>query len=108
MWIILIIYLFIISVFLSIKLRFKNYKINIKELFKKDTTSLFLTLGTKIGVGSIIGTASCILIGGFSSIIWIILFSFLFTSLIYYESYYGNKYKKDGIGGPYFINRYGL
>ena len=108
MWIILIIYLFIISVFLSIKLRFKNYKINIKELFKKDKTSLFLTLGTKIGVGSIIGTASCILIGGFSSIIWIILFSFLFTSLIYYESYYGNKYKKDGIGGPYFINRYGL
>ncbi len=108
MWIILIIYLFIISVFLSIKLRFKNYKINIKELFKKDKTSLFLTLGTKIGVGSIIGTASCILIGGFSSTIWIILFSFLFTSLIYYESYYGNKYKKDGIGGPYFINRYGL
>ena len=32
----------------------------------------------------------------------------MFTSLIYYESYYGNKYKKDGIGGPYFINRYGL
>jgi AGCS family alanine or glycine:cation symporter len=112
MWIILIIYLFIISVFLSIKLRFKNYKINIKELFKKDKTSLFLTLGTKIGVGSIIGTASCILIGGFSSTIWIILFSFLFTSLIYYESYYGNKYKKvnnsESVGGPYFIIRYGL
>ena len=77
-------------------------------IFKKDKTSLFLTLGTKIGVGSIIGTASSILIGGFSSVIWIIIFSFLFTSLIYYESYYGNKYKKDGIGGPYFINRYGL
>ena len=108
MWIILIIYLFLLSIFLSIKLRFRNYKINIKDLINKDKTSLFLTLGTKIGVGSIIGTISSILIGGFSSIIWIILFSFLFTSLIYYESYYGNKYKKDGIGGPYFINRYGL
>ena len=108
MWIILIIYLFLLSVFLSIKLRFKNYRINIKELIDKDKTSLFLTLGTKIGVGSIIGTISSILIGGFSSIIWIILFSFLFTSLIYYESYYGNKYNKNRIGGPYFINRYGL
>jgi len=101
-------YLFVLSIYLSFKLKFRNYKINIKELIKKDKTSLFLTLGTKIGVGSIIGTASSILIGGFSSVIWIIIFSFLFTSLIYYESYYGNKYKKDGIGGPYFINRYGL
>lgn len=108
MWTILIMYLFVLSIYLSFKLKFRNYKINIKELIKKDKTSLFLTLGTKIGVGSIIGTASSILIGGFSSVIWIIIFSFLFTSLIYYESYYGNKYKKDGIGGPYFINRYGL
>ncbi len=108
MWTILIIYLLILSFFLSIKLRFKNYRINIKELIKKDKTSLFLTLGTKIGVGSIIGTASSILIGGFSSLIWIIIFSVLFTSLIYYESYYGNKYKKNNIGGPYFIIKYGL
>lgn len=108
MWIILIIYLVFLSLYLTYKLRFKNYKVNIKELLKKDKTSLFLTLGTKIGVGSIIGTTSSILIGGFSSVLWIILFSFLFTSLIYYESYYGNKYKKDFIGGPYFIIKYGL
>lgn len=108
MWTILIIYLLVLSFFLSIKLKFNNYKINLKELLKKDKTSLFLTLGTKIGVGSIIGTASSILIGGFSSVVWIIIFSILFTSLIYYESYYGNKYKKNNIGGPYFIIRYGL
>ncbi len=108
MWTILIIYLLVLSFFLSFKLKFKNYKINIKELIKKDKTSLFLTLGTKIGVGSIIGTASSILIGGFSSIIWIIVFSILFTSLIYYEGYYGNKYKKNNIGGPYYIIKYGL
>ena len=112
MWTILIIYLFLLSIYLSIKLKFKNYKINIKELLKKDKTSLFLTLGTKIGVGSIIGTISSIIIGGFSSVIWMILFSILFTSIIYYESYYGNKYKKvnnsESVGGPYFIIRYGL
>ena len=112
MWTILIIYLFLLSIYLSIKLKFKNYKTNIKELLKKDKTSLFLTLGTKIGVGSIIGTVSSIIIGGFSSVIWMILFSILFTSIIYYESYYGNKYKKvnnsESVGGPYFIIRYGL
>ena len=112
MWTILIIYLFLLSIYLSIKLKFKNYKINIKELLKKDKTSLFLTLGTKIGVGSIIGTVSSIIIGGFSSVIWMILFSILFTSIICYESYYGNKYKKvsnsESVGGPYFIIRYGL
>ena len=113
MWTILIIFLFLLSVYLSIKLKFKNYKINIKELLKKDKTSLFLTLGTKIGVGSIIGTTSSILIGGFSSVVWIIIFSFLFTSIIYFESYYGNKYKRsfnnqESIGGPYFILKYGL
>jgi AGCS family alanine or glycine:cation symporter len=108
MWILLIIFLFILSIILSIKLKFKNYKINLKELLKKDKTSLFLTLGTKMGVGSLIGTVSSIIIGGFSSVIWIIIFSVLLTSIIYYESYYGNKYKEKDIGGPYFIIKKGL
>ena len=112
MWILLIIFLFIISISLSIKLRFKNYKINLKELILKDKTSLFLTLGTKIGVGSLIGTTSSIIIGGFSTVIWMVLFSLLSTSIIYIESYLGNKYKKEYknnyVGGPYFILKYGL
>ena len=112
MWTLLIIFLFSISILLSIKLRLKNYKINLKELISKDKTSLFLTLGTKIGVGSLIGTTSSIIIGGFSSVIWMILFSLLSTSIIYTESYLGNKYKKEYknnyVGGPYFILKYGL
>lgn len=108
MWILLIIYLFILSFYLSCKLKFKNYKINIKELILNDKTSLFLTLGTKMGVGSIIGTISSILIGGFSSVLWIIIFSLIWTSIVYYESYYGNKYSENGIGGPYFIFKNGL
>ena len=107
MWTILIIFLFCFSVYLSVKLKFQNYKINIKELIRNDKTSLYLTLGTKVGVGSIIGTTSSIIIGGFSSVIWIILFSILTTSIIYYEAYLGRKnrvkLKNDYIGGPNFI-----
>ena len=107
MWTILIIFLFCFSVYLSVRLKFQNYKINIKELIKNDKTSLYLTLGAKIGVGSIIGTTSSIIIGGFSSIIWIILFSILTTSIIYYEAYLGRKNRvklnNDYIGGPNFI-----
>ncbi len=112
MWILLIIFLLFLSIYLSIKLKFKNYKLNILKLLSKDKTSLFLTLGTKIGVGSLIGTTSSIIIGGFSSVIWIILFSFLTTSITYHEAYYGNKYKKENnnnfVGGPYYILKYGL
>lgn len=107
MWTILIIFLFYFSVYLSVKLKFQNYKINIKELIRNDKTSLYLTLGTKVGVGSIIGTTSSIIIGGFSSVIWIILFSILTTSIIYYEAYFGRKNRvklnNDYIGGPNFI-----
>ena len=88
MWTILIIFLFALSIYLSIKIKFKNYNIKIKELMKNDKTSLYLTLGTKIGVGSIIGTTSSIIIGGFSSVVWILVFSFITTSIIYYESYF--------------------
>lgn len=109
MWTILIIFLFALSIYLSIKIKFKNYNIKIKELIKNDKTSLYLTLGTKIGVGSIIGTTSSIIIGGFSSVIWIIVFSLLTTSIIYYESYLGRKnrvkLKDDYIGGPNFITK---
>lgn len=107
MWTILIIFLFCFSVYLSVKLKFQNYKINIKELIRNDKTSLYLTLGTKVGVGSVIGTTSSIIIGGFSSVIWIILFSILTTSIIYYEAYLGRKNRvklnNDYIGGPNFI-----
>ena len=112
MWILLIIFLLILSIYLTIKLNFKNYKLNILKLLSKDKTSLFLTLGTKIGVGSLIGTTSSIIIGGFSSAIWMILFSLLTTSITYHEAYYGNKYKKENnnnfVGGPYYILKYGL
>lgn len=113
MWIFLIVFLFVLSLVVSIRIKFNNFKlISIFKCISKDKTSLFLTLGTKIGVGSIVGTASSILIGGISSVIWMIIFSIICTSLIYYESYLGIKYRKkinnDFVGGPYYTIKYGL
>lgn len=112
MWKILIIMLFILSIYITKRIKCNNFKLNIKELIKKDKTSLFLTLGTKVGVGSIIGTTASIIIGGFQSVIWIIIFSISMSSIIYYESYLGKKYRKinnnNYIGGPYFILKFGL
>ena len=109
MWILLIIFLFAFSIYLRLKPL--NHHID-KNILTKDKTSLFLTLGTKIGVGSLIGTTSSIIIGGFSSVIWMILFSLLITPIIKIESFLGNKYKKKSnnnyVGGPYFILKYGL
>ena len=67
MWTLLIIFLFSISILLSIKLRLKNYKINLKELISKvlitrkedgdrkiysayKNTSYYITLAKKLGL----------------------------------------------------------
>lgn len=112
-WIIII----FIIVFLSFKLNkfinYKNYKfVSILKSIKKSQNGLFLALGTKVGVGSIIGTAAAIYVGGIGSVLWIFIFSFLTSSIIYYESLLGNKYKKKinstNIGGPFFYIKHGL
>ncbi len=108
-WITLVIILTIVSLNISKKLNYSNYNIK-KMLTKIDKSGLFMALGTKIGVGSIIGTASSILIGGPGTILWTIIFTLIFSSLIYAESYLGKKYKdtKTNISGPYFYIREGL
>ena len=108
-WTVVIMFLSYLGVTLSRRIRFNN--LNIKKLSNQiDKDGLFMSLGTKIGVGSIIGTASCILIGGAGSLFWIWLFTLVFSSIIYAESYLGNKYKDKNrnISGPYFYIKKGL
>ena len=107
MWTLLVIILVCLSLYIN------KYKIvSLKELVNGNKTSLFLSLATKIGVGSIIGVISSIIIGGYSSVLWMILFSLILTPVIYAESKLGNIYKQrinnHFISGPYFIIRYGL
>ena len=108
----LTIFMFILSIIVSKKIKYRNYKLGVKELLNRDKTSLFLTVGTKVGVGSIIGTTVCIIVGGVASVFWIMISSLMMSSICYYESYLGKKYRKKNsnnfIGGPYFILKYGL
>ncbi len=108
LWFILTILLFLFALLISKRIKFENYNIikMLKSLNKKSRSGLFLSLGTKIGVGSIIGTSMAIYVGGPGSILWILIFSFLTSSLIYYESFIGSTYKVKNesgyMGGPFF------
>ena len=111
LWLILIILLVISGIKGSILVKFKNYKI-FSSIKKLNYTSLFISLGTKMGVGTIIGTTMSIIIGGSGALLWMFIFTLLTSSLIYIESYLGNKYKektKNGyIGGIYYYTKNGL
>ena len=110
-WFILIITIIFSGIYFSKKINFKNC--NFKNLTSGiNKESLFLALGTKMGVGTIIGTTLSIYIGGPSTIIWIYLFTIISSSLIYVESYLGSKYKEKTmtsyIGGIYYYTKQGL
>lgn len=114
LWDILIIFLIAFSLYVSYKIKFKNYNIlYILKSFKSESLlGLFLTLSTKIGVGSIIGTTAAIFVGGPGSLFWLWIFSFITSSLVYLEIKIGGKYKEKNlsgyVSGPFFIIKNGL
>ncbi len=65
-----------------------------------------------MGVGTIIGTTTSLLIGGPGSIVWMFIFTLLTSSLIYLESFLGSTYKQklgdSYVGGSYYYTLYGL
>lgn len=84
----------------------KSEKINPIETF-------LLSLGGRIGVGSIAGVALSIYIGGVGSIFWMIITSVLLISISFAETILGSLYKvklKDGTfnGGPSYYLTNGL
>ena len=111
LWFFLIIFLINLGLKIAKIINYKNYKI--KNLFKKlNYDSLYLSLGTKMGVGTIIGTTMSIHLGGPGALLWIYIFTLLTSSIIYAESFLGNKYKqktKNGyISGIYYYTKFGL
>ena len=110
-WTILLIYLCFLGINISKKINYDNYKIT-KMIKNINYESLYLALGTKMGVGTIIGTTIAITIGGKGSIFWIFIFTILTSSIIYLESYLGSKYKQKikntYIGGIYYYTKFGL
>ncbi len=111
LWFFLIIFLIYLGLSINKLIHYKNYKIN--KFFKNlNYDSLYLSLGTKMGVGTIIGTTMSIHLGGPGSLFWIYLFTILTSSIIYAESFLGSKYKQKindtYISGIYYYTKFGL
>ena len=122
LWINISIILLILSFKLTLKSNFIQFKITklLKSLIKKNNNkgitnfqSLMITLGGKVGVGSISGIAIAIYYGGPGTILWLLIISIFLSILTYYEVYLGNYYKEyddNNIykGGPSYYIRKGL
>lgn len=122
LWINISIILLTLSIKLTINSKFVQFRIitMIKQLIKTNKnkgisnfSSLMITLGGKIGVGSISGIAFALYYGGPGTIMWITLFSLIISVITYYEVYLGNIYKElDELniykGGPSYYIKKGL
>ena len=121
LWIIAITFILFNTIYFSFKLKFPqfNLKLLIKFLKEKEINSgisvketLFMSLASKIGTGSLAGIAFCIYYGGVGTIFWIWIISFFLAINSFLENYFALKYKeKDGLyykGGPSFYIKNGL
>ena len=122
LWINISVVILIISIKLTIKSKFLQFNIIklLKSLNKQNNTkgitnfqSLMISLGGKIGVGSISGIAIAIYYGGPGTILWLLLISVILSILTYYEVYLGNIYKEYDTnniykGGPSYYIKKGL
>ena len=122
LWINIIIILLTLSINLTFKSKFIQFKIikMLKLIFKKkynngitNFQSLMISLGGKIGVGSISGVAIAIYYGGPGTIFWLLIISTIISVFTFYEVYLGNYYKEiDELniykGGPSYYIKKGL
>lgn len=118
LWFIATILLIFSSLYFIIKLRFINFNLKKlkKSILKKESSNkvsvLFLSIGGRIGVGSIAGVALSIYFGGPGTIFWLFVFSLLTSILSFIEVVMSSKYKikinGSYYGGPSYYLRYGL
>lgn len=120
LWGITTILLILSGCYFSKKLHFLQF--NIKDMIKgfkgnkneqvSPFQTLMLTLGARIGVGSLAGIALAIYIGGPGSIFWMWISTIIVVPNAYVESFLGVLYhkKNEGIyqGGPSYYIRDGL
>lgn len=110
------------SVYFSLSFGFVQFKFKemFKNLFKREKKkhgispiqSFLMTLGSRIGVGSIAGVSLALYLGGPGSIFWMWISAFLSASNTFCETVLGTIYReKDGKnykGGPSYYIRNGL
>ena len=118
LWAIAISLLLMNSIYFSIKLRFPQFKLSkIFKSIKRETSqgitvidTLIMSLSSKIGVGSLSGTAICIYYGGIGTLFWIIISSFFLAIISYVENALAIIYKdkKHNVSGPSYYIKKGL
>ena len=118
-WAIVTVLIMIFGIYFSKRLSFPQFRF--LKIFKalkncdekvSPLKTLFLTLGGRIGVGSIAGVAFAIYIGSAGAIFWMWVMAFFSSSLAYLETLLGIKYKNksfgENFGGPSYYIRDGL
>lgn len=117
LWVITTFFIIYVSIFYTIRLLFPQFRcIKMLKIFTKNSKDdnsfkvFSLTLGGKIGVGSISGIALCIYLGGIESLFWLWISAFILAVLPYVETHLGIKYKdkKTKLQGPSFYIEKGL
>lgn len=106
LWLILSIVIIIISIYFTFKLKF----IQLKKIriTKQSFSNLMISLGAKIGVGSISGIALSIYLSGPGTILWIWVFTLIISSITYAETYLGVKYKVNNNSSPSYYIKNGI
>ena len=104
------------SFYFSIKLKFPQFKLikalksikikNKEDISPKDT--LIMALSSKIGVGSLSGTALCIYYGGIGTVFWMLLSTFVLSIINYIENALAIIYKEKNVSGPQYYIQKGL
>ena len=123
LWGVASVLILISSIYFTLKLKFIqfNFKEMFKSLFSKEykgeeispIQSFLLSLGGRIGVGSIAGVALSIYIGGVGTIFWMWITSLLSVANSFAETVLGNIYKQKDEneiykGGPSYYLKSGL
>ena len=116
LWLISSIFLFLGGLYFTFFLKFKqfNFKKMLNIFFSKSINrkasfqSLMISLGARIGVGSLAGVALAICYGGVGSIFWFWVSSFILSINTYVECFLAIKYKDNNVGGPAFYIKSGL
>ncbi|MFI3306983.1 MAG: alanine:cation symporter family protein [Mycoplasmatota bacterium] len=96
------------SIIFSKKIKYEQFNL-IKMIRQiKNSSSLMLVLGGRIGVGSIVGVALSIYYGGIGSILYIWISALICAPICFLETKMGIKYSNDVTGGPSYYIKNGL
>lgn len=113
MYFIICLIFFILAIYLTIKLKFPQFKV-FKKVFqkgnKKQFQTLFVSLASHIGTGNLVGVTTGIIFAGPGFLFWMFIYAFFSSVFSLIENRYAVKYQEvinDECfsGSPYYIKK---